>query len=79
MCKASLFIVLIQFQVVPYVQKGNEAFVHHILLYECHGDFNESYFDEGAPCNSRANMPYLRCRGASLVAAWAVGGEVTVS
>ena len=36
----------------------------------------EKDFDQGADCSELANMPYAKCRDASLVAAWAVGGEV---
>ena len=67
------------FQFEPIVQKGNEGFVHHFLLYECEGNFAESYFDKGKDCFNVANMPYAKCRDASLVAAWAVGGEVIIN
>ncbi|KAL9979555.1 hypothetical protein ACROYT_G017233 [Oculina patagonica] len=59
----------------PIIQKGNEGFVHHFLLYECEGNFVESDYDQGTDCKDMANMPYAKCRDASLVAAWAVGGE----
>ena len=64
------------FKVVPYIQKGNEGFVHHMIFYECDGNFTEEHFDEGVDCDSRANMPYQKCRSYAMVAAWAVGGQV---
>ncbi|KAL9979556.1 hypothetical protein ACROYT_G017234 [Oculina patagonica] len=59
----------------PYVQKGNEGFVHHLLVYECEGNFTEKDFDQGVDCKDVANMPYAKCKDASIVASWAVGGE----
>ena len=65
-------------QVEPYIQKGNEGFVHHYVIYECDGNFTENDFNEGVDCHTRANMPYRRCQQADLIAAWAVGGEVSL-
>ncbi|XP_066019013.1 LOW QUALITY PROTEIN: DBH-like monooxygenase protein 1 [Pocillopora verrucosa] len=62
-------------KVEPLVQKGNEGFVHHLILYECEGNFTENDYDQGRDCMDTANMPYARCRDASIVVAWAVGGE----
>ena len=59
---------------MPSIQKGNEGFVHHLILNECHGNFTEEHFHQGGDCNDRANMP--TCRSYAQVAAWAVGGEV---
>lgn len=64
------------FQFEPYIQKGNEGFVHHFLLYECEGNFVEKDFDKGVDCDDLPNMAYAKCRDSSLVAAWAVGGQV---
>lgn len=60
------------------MQEGNEGFVHHLLIYECHGKFNESLYGPGFDCQSTANMPLSQCYSSSVVAAWAVGGEVRV-
>jgi len=70
-------ILSIHFQVVPNIQKGNEGIVHHIILHECSGNFNENDFDQGVRCSQRGNMPYLKCQYSSIVAAWAVGGDVS--
>ena len=59
---------------MPSIQKGNEGFVHHLILNECHGNFTKEHFHQGGDCNDRANMP--TCRSYAQVAAWAVGGEV---
>ena len=58
------------------MQKGNEGFVHHLLLYECEGEFTDKDFDQGVDCKDVANMPYAKCKDTSIVASWAVGGEV---
>ncbi|GFY41322.1 DBH-like monooxygenase protein 1 [Trichonephila inaurata madagascariensis] len=64
--------------VEPLIQKGNEAFVHHLLMYECVGG-DPSEYDEyidfyGHQCH-HTNMPdaMKRCEGVFL--AWGVGGE----
>lgn len=62
-------------KVVPLIQKGNEGFVHHMILYECDGNFNESDFNQGIECYSSANMPFLNCRSSVIVGGWAVGGD----
>ncbi|CAH3168091.1 unnamed protein product [Porites evermanni] len=49
-------------QFLPNIQEGNEGFVHHMLLYECHGNFTEEEFDEGVDCDSALNLPFLQCR-----------------
>ncbi|XP_020618268.1 DBH-like monooxygenase protein 1 [Orbicella faveolata] len=59
----------------PYVQEGNEGLVHHLLIYECHGKFNQSLYGSGFDCHNTANMPLTQCYHSSVVAAWAVGGE----
>ena len=75
--KKKHLLVFLLFQVEPIIQKGNEGFVHHFLLYECDGNFVDKDFDQGVDCYNLANMPYAKCRDASVVAAWAVGGEVS--
>ncbi|CAH3036714.1 unnamed protein product [Pocillopora meandrina] len=58
----------------PYVTPGNEGIVHHLLVYECHGNFsNASLYGSGFDC-SVPNMPLRSCYDYSVVAAWAVGG-----
>ena len=58
------------------MQPGNEGLVHHFLVYECHGDFNDTHFGAGYNCFSSANMPLRGCYFNNIVAAWGVGGEV---
>ena len=71
-----LLICLFLLQFEPYVQKGNEGFVHHMLVYECHDSFNDSHYGPGFDCRDQANMPFTKCYFYSIVAAWAIGGEV---
>jgi len=71
-------VIIILFQFEPYLQKDNEGFVHHLLVYECHGNYNNSHFGVGFDCLDFANMPLLQCYMVtpSLIAAWGVGGQV---
>ncbi|XP_068754351.1 DBH-like monooxygenase protein 1 isoform X1 [Montipora capricornis] len=59
----------------PYVQPGNEGLVHHLMVYECHGNFNDSHFKAGYNCRDQANMPLGKCYFNNIVAAWGFGGE----
>ena len=66
--------VFLQFE--ASVQPGNEGLVHHFIVYECHGDFNDTHFGAGYDCVSSANMPLRGCYINNMVAAWGIGGEV---
>ena len=50
--------------------------MHHMLLFECEGNFTEEHFNKGVNCFDRANMPFLKCKSSSIVAGWAVGAMV---
>ena len=50
--------------------------MHHMLLFECEGNFTEEHFNKGVNCYDRANMPFLKCKSSSIVAGWAVGAMV---
>eukprot|EP00106_Octopus_bimaculoides_P020448 XP_014787890.1 PREDICTED: DBH-like monooxygenase protein 1 [Octopus bimaculoides] len=59
----------------PYIQEGNEAFVHHILLYSCYKNTSgENYIGYEGKCYSQ-NMPldWKYCR--TILHGWAVGGS----
>ena len=59
----------------PMLTPGSERYVHHMMLYECHGGREDSYglfnhhVNSGYECHA-PNMPedFKRCRG--IVAAW---------
>jgi len=64
---------------IPKIQAGNERYVHHMMLYECHDDrpeetFKRHVYKSGYKCYT-PNMPedFKKCRG--IVAAWGLGGE----
>ncbi|KAL9987415.1 hypothetical protein ACROYT_G001716 [Oculina patagonica] len=62
----------------PYIQKGNEGLVHHLVIYECHnrGQFNDSvHYGPGFDCHDYANMPFGECYFYSIVGVWAVGAQ----
>ena len=42
------------------MQKGNKGFVHHLLLFECEGEFTDNDFDQGVDCKDVANTPYAK-------------------
>jgi len=64
---------------IPKIQPGNERFVHHMMLYECHDKnpddtFKQHVYKSGYKCYN-PNMPddFKKCKG--IVAAWGLGGE----
>ncbi|MEJ1286814.1 hypothetical protein NN561_017825 [Cricetulus griseus] len=61
-------------RVEPVIEKGHESLVHHILLYQCSSNFNDSVLDYGHECY-HPNMPdaFLTCE--TVIFAWAIGGE----
>ncbi|KAG8444564.1 hypothetical protein GDO86_009648, partial [Hymenochirus boettgeri] len=62
-------------KIEPLIQKGNENLVHHIVLYECAKDCNDTVLDYGHECY-HPNMPDAFHTCEMVVFAWAVGGEV---
>jgi hypothetical protein len=58
------------------VDKGNEAHVHHALLYECQG-LSQAALDWQGDCSYDDSMPLdlKGCNGGAPVAGWAIGGE----
>ncbi|XP_071074766.1 DBH-like monooxygenase protein 1 isoform X2 [Dasypus novemcinctus] len=61
-------------KVEPVIQRGHESLVHHVLLYQCSSNFNDSVLDYGHECY-HPNMPdaFLTCE--TVIFAWAIGGE----
>ena len=64
---------------IPKIQPGNERYVHHLMLYECHDPnpdqtFRRHVYKSGYKCYT-PNMPddFKKCKG--IVAAWGLGGE----
>jgi hypothetical protein len=61
----------------PIVTEGNEAHVHHLVVYICSG-INDSHIGNGGDCKDDAfEFQVRRCRSGTFIAAWAVGGEVS--
>lgn len=56
--------------------EGNEAHVHHLIVYMCSG-LDESHVGNEGDCDN-GNLPVevQMCRGSAFLAGWAVGGEV---
>uniref|UniRef100_A0A8C8G641 DOMON domain-containing protein n=1 Tax=Oncorhynchus tshawytscha TaxID=74940 RepID=A0A8C8G641_ONCTS len=61
-------------RIEPLIQRGHENLVHHILLYQCDSNLNESELGASHECY-HPNMPdsFLTCE--TIVFAWAIGGE----
>ena len=60
------------------MQKGNEALVHHIVVFECRSDFNESLLNTTGKCRDPAMPVHFRnCLLGPSIFAWAVGGKVS--
>ncbi|XP_041108248.1 DBH-like monooxygenase protein 1 homolog isoform X2 [Polyodon spathula] len=61
-------------KIEPLIQKGHENVVHHMLLYQCDSNLNDTDLEMGHEC-FHPNMPdsYFTCE--SVIFAWAVGGE----
>ena len=72
--------LFLQFE--PVVHPEAAAHVHHMILYVC--DDLDAAFDQltpeqldGGPCYTGAAHPALaQCIGQTIIAAWAVGGQV---
>ena len=55
---------------------GNEAHVHHLLIYLCDG-LNHTHVGNGGDCDGdNVANEVSECRGGTVIAAWAVGAEV---
>ena len=59
------------------VDEGNEAVVHHMLVFDCPVYIAETHHDatEGECDDFSINMPSLFCRRGILLYGWAVGGS----
>lgn len=58
----------------PLITKGNEAQVHHLLIYTCDG-LDGTHVGTGGDCDEGVANEVKECRGETLIAGWAVGGE----
>ena len=56
---------------------GNEAHVHHLLIYLC-SSVNETRLGIGGDCDGGVADDSRECPGGLVIAAWAVGGEVSL-
>jgi len=63
-------------KVSTIIQPGNEAIVHHMVVYDCpeHIANQDHEFTEGV-CDDFANMPLMQCTGGKkILLAWGIGG-----
>ena len=57
--------------------EGNEAHVHHLLVYTCNS-LNDTHVGTGGECYEGVANEVNECTSDTLIAAWAVGGEVSL-
>lgn len=55
------------------VQPGNEAHVHHMLIYSCSGKNMSAYVNRGGDCFAGDTTPTDTCT--LVIGAWAIGGD----
>lgn len=55
--------------------EGNEAHVHHLLIYLC-DSITDAHVGIGGSCSDDVANEIKECVRGTLIAAWAVGGEV---
>lgn len=59
----------------PRIQPGNQLYVHHMIMYHCSSLNETTDLGPGSDC---AEGAFRNCGSTSILAAWAVGGEVSV-
>ena len=66
-------------QIEPVIEKGNEALVHHIIVYACWGvtDMHIRNTNKTSGVCSTAEMPEFESSCRNLFHAWAVGAGVS--
>ena len=63
-------------QITPVVTEGNEAYVHHMVIYECYG-LNDTHVGQSGVCIGEISNSIQQCRAGTTLAGWAVGGGVS--
>ena len=56
---------------------GNEAHVHHLVVYLCTG-LDDTQVGNGGECEEGVGDKIKECRSGTILAGWAVGGEVSL-
>ena len=63
-------------QFSPVIPESSVRYVHHMLVYLC-SNLNHTHVGASSECDN-ANIDIGLCRGGgTLIAAWAVGGDVS--
>ena len=62
-------------QISPEISKVSAPYVHHILIYLC-DRLNHTFVGASGPCED-THIAIQTCRGSEIIAAWAVGGNVS--
>lgn len=61
---------------MPNITEHTSPYVHHMVLYHCGADFNDTVSEDCDLPNIRQRLN--SCYNGEVVAAWAVGGEVII-
>ena len=62
-------------QYTPLISENSQQYVHHIVIYEC-PQLDESVVGAGGHCDGEISNSVGQCRLGTVLAVWAVGGEV---
>ena len=73
-----MVIQIIILQLSPIITEGNEAHVHHLVIYLCSG-LNDTYVGTSGVCTEAIGDEVNTCRGGTIIGAWTIGGEVSLN
>ena len=59
----------------PIIQAGHEALVHHIILYACYQEINDTWNGHTGQCYTTDMTEFSDCQ--AILGAWAIGGPVS--
>ena len=61
------------------MEKKDAGLVHHMVIYVCKDNFNETHLNITGPCYDHNMPPSIKeCVPISPMFAWAVGGTVSI-
>ena len=73
-----MVIQVIILQLSPIITEGNEAHVHHLVIYLCAG-LNDTHVGTSKVCTEGVGDEVNACRGRIIIGAWTIGGEVSLN
>ena len=61
------------------IAEESKPHVHHMLIYQCPISPPPDALDWSGECHSAPQTVRIPCRGANILAGWAIGGEVNLN